>query len=480
MLSRSFLFAFVIAVSLVGCEGPKDAPPNVVLIIIDDLGWMDTATYGSSFYETPNIDRLASEGARFTNFYAASPVCSPTRASIMTGKHPARLDLTNWIGGEQNGILNQAEYIRELPVEETTVGDAFSDLGYSTGYIGKWHLGRQGFLAGDNGFDFSFAVNEAGQPGSYFPPYENPNWPITNVPDLEGDPEGTYLTDRLSEAAVSFIKEPRDTPFLLVMSHYSVHTPLQAPDTLVEQYAEKAALLGPDSEANYRAEEWGETKLRQDHPTYAAMVESIDRSVGRVLSALEDSGMDEETIVVFTSDNGGLSTLRRRGFNQATSNLPLRAGKGWLYEGGIRIPLIMRHPGSISAGQTVDAPGMTTDLFPTLLELTGHSATPALHQDGVSLSDALGEASVVSPRPLFWHFPHYHGSGNRPGGAVRIGNMKLIEWMEDGAVEMYDLEADIGESVSLVEDRPDEAARLRDVLDVWRREVGANMPTRAN
>ena len=346
---------------------------------------VDTHVYGSKFYETPNIDRLASEGARFRQFYTASPVCSPTRASLMTGKHPARLDLTNWIGGEQNGLLTQAEYVRQLPQDEVTIGEAFREHGYATGYIGKWHLGAEPHLPATQGFDFTFAVNNAGQPGSYFPPYENPDWALTNVPDLDDDPEGSYLTDRLTDASLNFLEANRDRPFFLVLSHYAVHTPLQAPPNAVARFEAKAATLGPDSDEYYEAEREASTKLRQDHATYAAMVQSTDESVGRIRERLAQLALDRRTAVVFVSDNGGLSTLMRRGFNQATANVPLRAGKGWLYEGGIRAPLIVYWPERVSPGTVVASPAMSTDLFPTLLAMAGLPALPEQHLDGTSL-----------------------------------------------------------------------------------------------
>lgn len=463
--------------SLACAPSEPELPTNVVLIVIDDMGWTDTGVYGSTFYDTPNIDGLAADGARFTQFYTASPVCSPTRASLMTGRHPARLDLTNWIGGEQNGLLTQAEYIRQLPHEQVTIGEAFRDHGFATGYIGKWHLGREGYLPTSQGFDFNFAVNEAGQPGSYFPPYENPDWPITDVPDLEGDPEESYLTDRLTDVALQFIETNRERPFFLVLSHYAVHTPLQASPEAVNRYEAKAASLGTDAEEFYQSERESSTKLRQDHPTYAAMVESTDVSVGRVLAKLADLELDERTVVVFVSDNGGLSTLTRRGFNQATSNVPLRAGKGWLYDGGIRVPLIIRWPGTVSAGTVVDNPVMSVDLFPTLLAMAGLPTRPELHIDGTNFVGAMTGGADDSHEPLYWHFPHYHGSGNRPGGAVRIGDLKLVEWFEDGSVELYDLSVDLGERHDLAQERPDDVARLHEALEAWREEVGANMPT---
>jgi len=460
---------------LVGCSEP--APLNVVVIVVDDLGWVDTGVYGSTFYDTPNIDRLASEGVRFSQFYTASSVCSPTRASLMTGKHPARLDLTNWIGGEQNGLLNQAEYIRALPLDEITVGEAFRDRGYATGYIGKWHLGGSGSMPVDQGFDYTFAVNEAGQPGSYLSPYENPGFLVTNVPDLEGDPGDAYLTDRLTDVSLDFLDRNRDRPFFFVLSHYAVHTPLEAKVEYVVPYVAKSAALGFPTDEHFEAERDAVTKLRQDHATYAAMIQSTDESVGRIMAKLVELDIDERTVVVFVSDNGGLSTLMRRSFNQATSNVPLRAGKGWLYEGGIRAPLIVKWPGAEGAEAGVlETPVMSTDLYPTLLEMAGFDAMPGQHVDGVSLVPDMRSEVRAEPPALFWHFPHYHGSGNRPGGAVRVGDLKLIEWFEDGA-ELYDLAVDVSERQDLAGERPEDAARLLARLHAWRAETGANMPT---
>ncbi|MDH3734623.1 MAG: sulfatase [Gemmatimonadota bacterium] len=473
--ARAALFA-VLSLALVSCAGPT-SPLNVVVILIDDLGWTDTGVYGSSFYETPNIDALASRGVRFTQFYTASSVCSPTRASLMTGKHPARLDLTNWIGGEQNGLLNQARYIRRLPLPEVTIGEAFRDHGYATAYVGKWHLGTEGFMPDVQGFDFTSAVNYAGQPGSYFAPYENPGTPRSAVPDLYGDDEKAYLTDRLTDVSIDFMARNQDRPFFLVVSHYAVHTPLQAREEVVARYEAKASALGPQSDEHYEVERDASTRLRQDHPTYAAMVESTDESVGRIVQRLRELGIEDRTAVVFVSDNGGLSTLMRRGFNQATANLPLRAGKGWLYEGGIRAPLIVVAPDA-PRGREVHEPATSTDLYPTLLELAGLPDMPTQHRDGVSLAAAIQGDDGAGQRPLYWHFPHYHGSGNRPGGAIRAGDLKLVEWFEDGAVELYDLSRDIGERRDLIDERPEEAARLLNELRRWREEVGANMPTR--
>ena len=444
---------------------------NVVFILVDDLGWMDTAAYGSTFYETPHIDRLAASGVRFTSFYAASPVCSPTRASIMTGRHPARLRITNWFGGYQRGLLDPAPYLPALPLEEVTLGEAFLQAGYVTGYMGKWHLGTAGHMPVDQGFAVMQAVNHAGQPSSYFAPYMNPQRPETDVPDLEGDAEGTYLTDRLTDLGIEFVRENRDRPFMLLLSYYTVHTPLQAKPDLVARYQDKAAGRAPQEPLE---EGHGSlTRQQQDHAAYAAMIHSLDEGVGRLLRALDDLDLARNTVVVFTSDNGGLSTLGNRRSWAPTSNRPLRAGKGWLYEGGIRIPLIIRDAQRRPDVRVRDVPGATTDLFPTVLDLAGLALRSADHVDGRSLWRASDEAR----RPLYWHFPHYHGSGNRPSGAIRSGRYKLVEFFEDGRTELYDLDSDLAESVDLGAALPDTAAQLHAALRRWRQEVGARMPT---
>ncbi len=447
-------------------------PPskNVVVILTDDLGWMDTSIYGSTFYETPNIDRLAAAGVRFTSFYAASPVCSPTRASIMTGRHPARLQITNWIGGEQRGLLDPAPYLRALPVEKVTIGEAFQEAGYVTGYIGKWHLGTHGHMPSDQGFAHMQAVNLAGRPSSYFAPYRNLRRPETDVPDLEEDPEGTYLTDRLTDLGVQFMRAQRNSPFLLFLSYYTVHTPLEAKAKLQEKYKRKA---GAAEASTFLPEgAFGMTRQKQNHATYAAMIQSLDEGVGRLLDALEEFGMAENTIVVFLSDNGGLSTLSNQRTGAPTSNRPLRAGKGWLYEGGIRIPFIIRDPDRLPKGRAVDTPATTMDLFPTLLDLAGLPLREADHVDGRNLAPL----EKMGSRPLYWHFPHYHGSGNRPSGAIRSGAYKLVEWFEDGRTELFALDGDASETADISSSLPDTTARLHEALRRWRAEVGARMP----
>lgn len=474
-LRRPILAAAALAV--VACTPSASPPsPNVVLIIIDDLGWRDLGVTGSPFYDTPAVDRLAAEGTRFTRFYAASPVCSPTRASIMSGKHPARLGITNWIGGGDTARLIEPDNVTQLPLDEVTLGEAFRNAGYATGYFGKWHLGGPGFMPRDQGFDVMRAVNHAGQPGAYFAPYRNDDWAITNVPDLDGDPPGSYLTDRLTDEALRFLAQPRDRPFLLVLAHYAVHTPLQSKPDLEARYAARRDALPPDT-APFRMEHGGAfTKERQDNPVYAGMIASVDESVARLLAALDTLALADRTIVVFVSDNGGLSTLPRAGPRVPTSNRPLRAGKGWVYEGGVRIPFVVRWPGVVPAGVVTDVPGMTTDLYPTLLDLAGLPARPAQTLDGVSLASTLRGTGEPPSRPLFWHFPHYHGSGHRPAGAVQRGRFKLIEWFETGAVELYDLTADPAESVNLATANPDTTRALRALLAGWRTGVGARMP----
>jgi arylsulfatase A-like enzyme len=473
--------------ALSGCSGgdrngAPDQPLNVVLFVVDDLGWRDAGVLGSQFYDTPAIDALAAAGVRFSRFYSASPVCSPTRASLMTGRHPARLGITNWIGGEQAGALLQADYRRQLPLEEVTLGEAFASAGYATGYVGKWHLGADDeFLPAEQGFAWMRAVNRAGQPGSYFPPYRNPDWPITDVPGLEEDPPEAYLTDRLTDEAIGFLEANRERPFLLVLSHYAVHTPLQSREDDAASYRERAGAMEPHAGGPTEGESGrSTTRVRQDHAVYAGMIAAVDRSLARLVSALDSLDVGDRTAIVFVSDNGGLSTLAGDGGARApTANRPLRAGKGWLYEGGIRIPLIIRWPPR-EAGRSAassDVAAMTTDLFPTLLSMAGIPLASDRPLDGIDLTPAMtGGPGGVHERDLFWHFPHYHGSGNRPGGAVLSGDYKLVEWFEDGDQELYDLAVDPGERVDLADSLRAETRQLAARLASWRDSVGARMP----
>lgn len=457
---------------------PSADQPNVLVILIDDMGWKDTGSYGSTFYETPNIDRLAAEGARFSQFYTAGSVCSPTRASLMSGKYPARVHITDWIGGDDTGKLLPAPYEHQLPLSEFTIGEAFQAGGYATGYIGKWHLGDDPYMPVEQGFAWTRAVNHAGQPGSYFAPFKSASMPDTDVPELTDAKPGEYLTDRLTTEAMRFIETPRTQPFFLVLSHYAVHTPLQSKPELADKYVAKRDREPRDTTPPMTAEGPASmTKMHQDHPTYAGMIESVDISVGLLLRTLDSLGIAKNTIVVFVSDNGGLSTLLGAGRGAPTSNAPLRAGKGWLYEGGIRAPLIVRWSGKVPPGTVIGTPAISNDIYPTLLALAGLPLRPEQHQDGISLASVVRGTGLVSREALYWHFPHYHGSGSTPSGAIRRGSLKLIEWFEDARVELYDLARDPGEAHNLAAERPGDVAALKADLAHWRSSVGALMPS---
>lgn len=450
---------------------PTDKP-NVVFILVDDLGYMDIgANNPNSFYETPNIDSLAKRGVRFTSGYAACQVCSPTRAAIQTGKYPARVGITDYIGApqptapKQSHKLLPAPYADRLTLEETTMAEAFKAAGYATFFAGKWHLGPEGYWPENHGYDVNMGGVDRGGPyggNKYFSPYGNPR-----LPD---GPPGEHLPDRLATETAKFITAHRRQPFFAFLSFYSVHTPLMARPDLQKKYEAKARTLKPADPA------WGQERERkvrlvQDHAVYAGMVEAMDLAVGKVLKALDEAGVGGRTIVVFTSDNGGLSTSE----GWPTSNLPLRGGKGWPYEGGVREPLIVVGPGVSKAGTVSDAIVTSPDFYPTLLELAGLPARPQQHLDGVSFAKALrGESSARGP--VFWHYPHYGNQGGAPCGAVRDGDWKLIEWYEDGAVELYHLAKDLSETNNLAVSEPVRAKQMLEQLRAWRASVGAKMP----
>ena len=440
-------------------------PPNFVFILVDDLGWADIGVYGSSFYETPNVDRLAVRGARFTNAYAAGPVCSPTRGSILTGRHPARTDTTNWFGGSRVGKLLPAPYLDHLPLEEVTIAERLHDAGYTTGFFGKWHLGGEGYYPEDQGFDVNVAGYEAGMPfAGYFSPYDNPK-----LPD---GPEGEHLTARLADDSIRFLEEQGDEPFLLYLSFYTVHTPLQAPQEMVDKYERKWAATGFEGPI-FGEEPPRRVRLVQQHAAYAGMVESMDSSVGRVLDAIDELGLEGETVVLFMSDNGGLSTSE----GHPTSNLPLRAGKGWLYEGGIREPMIIKWPGHTVPGSVIDVPVISTDFYPTMLEMAGLPLDRSQHADGVSLVPLLKRSGTLERDALYWHYPHYGNQGGFPASAVRMGRYKLIESFEHERLQLFDLENDIGEQDDLADENPDKVREMYELLQRWRREVDAKLPT---
>ena len=448
--------------------------PNFLFILVDDLGWKDLGCYGSTFYETPHIDSLAATGTRFTNAYAACPVCSPTRASIMTGKYPTRLATTDWFGAPQpDNVQNHwtkdkpllpASYVEYLPLEEQTIAEALKENGYATFFAGKWHLGPEGYWPKDQGFDINKGGHDRGSPpgNHYFPPYNNPT--------LQDGPAGEHLPDRLARETLSFIRHHQHQPFLAYLSFYSVHTPLQARPDLEAKYEQKKARLG-------LTDQWDSLRNNnvrqvQCHPVYAGMVEAMDLAVGKVLTYLRESELDQNTVVILMSDNGGLSTSE----GHPTSNLPLKAGKGWLYEGGIREPMIIRWPGVAAGGSTTDAVVISTDFYPTMLEIARLPKMPAQHRDGMSMVPLL-QGKDQDRGAIFWHYPHYGNQGGSPGSAIREGRWKLIEWFGDRPLELYDLEKDQGEENNVMEEYPEVTQRLHQTLKDWRKEVGARYPS---
>lgn len=450
---------------------PAATKPNIVFFLADDLGQRDLGAYGSTFYETPNLDRLAREGAKFTDAYAACPVCSPTRASILTGQWPQRTGITDYIGAaapekwNRNTILRPAPYTDRLALDAPTLAKAMKSAGYATFFTGKWHLGPEGFWPENQGFDVNLGGIDRGGPyggNKYFSPYGNPR--------LSDGPEGEHLPDRLAMETAKFIETNKDRSFFAYFSFYSVHTPLMAREDLRKKYEAKRTRLG-------LVEKWGreeprDVRLVQEHAVYAGMVEAMDLAVGKVLAKLDELGLRENTMVIFTSDNGGLSTSE----GWPTSNLPLRGGKGWLYEGGIREPLLVRWPGVVKPGSVVNAPVSSPDFFPTLLEAANVKPQPGQVLDGVSLMSLL-KGGTLPERALFWHYPHYGNQGGAPGAAIRRGDWKLIEWQEDQRVELFNLANDLGEKQDLAVREPQRVAQLRDELHAWQKQIGAKFPT---
>ncbi len=441
-----------------------EAKTNVVFFLIDDLGWRDLGCYGSDYYQTPNIDRLAKEGVRFTDAYSACTVCSPTRAAIMTGKYPARLLLTQWLPSGRwsrtGHKMKEGRYISNLPLEEVTIAEVLRGHGYKTAFMGKWHLGTETYYYPEHqGFDVNVAGRDYGAPGSYFFPFTG-KWKIPSTGQtlhkkqpLSGK-KGDYLADRLAEEAESFIRNNSDNPFFLMLSHYAVHTPLQGK---------------PGKVLNY--EKIPENK-RQGKPAYAAMVESVDESVGRVTRVLRELGLEKSTLVIFTSDNGG--------FAGATSNAPLRANKGSNYEGGIRVPAIVKWPKAGRTGVLSNVPIISMDFFPTILAATGHALCPYQHIDGVDLTPILKKSGGLNRDAIYWHYPHYNRHPqNFPAGVVRAGNWKLLQEFETGKLSLYDLADDIGETRDLASRYPEKVKSLLTKLKSWQKDVGAD-PMRPN
>ena len=462
--------------------GNNTQKPNIVFILVDDLGWADLGCYGSKFYETPNLNCLASEGVRFTNAYASSPVCSPTRASILCGKYPARMDLTDWIPGRQSTHkpgpgqkLLCKEFAEEMKLEEYTIAEALKDEGYKTFFAGKWHIGEDSIYWPEHqGFEINKGGWKAGSPkGGYFSPYQNPR--------LESGPEGEYLTDRLTDECIQFLKDSKEEPFFLYLSYYTVHNPLNAKPETIEKYRKKAECLGiTQVERFVDRSEWKKVygkgnfreRLVQDHAVYAAMVEHMDKNIGRLLEQINKLELDDNTIIIFTSDNGGLSTSE----GSPTSNLPLRGGKGWLYEGGIREPLIVKWPNVTKSGSVCETAVTSIDFYPTILEMTGLQTLSQQYKDGVSLVPLMKAQDNVEREAIYWHYPHYSNQGGRPSGAIRSGKYKLIEFYEDMHVELYDLEKDKGEQTNLANKHPEIVNDMRKKLNQWREDLDAKMP----
>ncbi len=460
-MSRHLLALLLVVGSLVhaGAQtAPRPGPPNVVFILADDLGWTDLGSYGSDLYQTPNLDRLAREGMRFTQAYSACTVCSPTRASVMTGQHPARLRVTDWIPGRNmpRARLAIPEWTTYLDPAHYTVAEALRDAGYATGHFGKWHLGlTEDLWAEHHGFDINRGGWRLGQPNradggnAYFSPYSNPR--------LTDGPPGEHIDMRLAHEAASFMETNRDKPFFVNLWLYTVHTPLQAAPEKIERYR---GLVRDGA--------------RHTNPTYAAMVEHMDDTVGIVLSALDRLGLANNTLVIFTSDNGGLL-----GPNKVTSNEPLRHGKGERYEGGVRVPLIVRYPPLVAAGTVSERQAISTDFYPTFAELAGLASSPKLPEfDGLSLVPTLrGDPAAPAHEALHWHYPHYHVEGGTPYSAIRRGDWKLIHNLETDEVLLFDIASDLGEQRDLASVRPDLTVALRAQLSTWLSSVGAQYPT---
>ncbi len=463
-LKRSFAGSAALAFSQLTVSdiaGAQTKKPNFIFFLIDDLGWSDLSCYGSTFYETPNIDRLAARGMKFTNAYAACPVCSPTRASVVTGKYPARLHLTDWITGhvDPTAKLKVPDWTKYLDHSEVTIAEALKPAGYVSASIGKWHLGGEEYWPDKQGFDVNIAGYHAGQPPSYYHPYVRPGSKgNSHIPTMDAGDEKHYLTDRLTDEAISFIEDNKEKPFFVYLAHYAVHTPIQGKEELVEYYQPKS---DPD-------------KL-QNNPDYAAMIHSVDDSVGKILDSLDRLGLADDTILFFMSDNGGL--IGEGMYRHVTSNLPLREGKGTPYEGGIREPMIVSWPETVRPGSVCDEVVISNDFYPTILEMAEISGSPNGEIDGLSLVPLLKQTGHLDREAVFWHYPHYHPLGSTPFGAVRKGDFKLIEFYEDWRCELYNIRLDVGEQQNLVLKYPEKTRELRTLLDNWRKSVGAQMPS---
>ena len=447
--------------------GPAVSKPNIIIILADDLGWADIGCYGADLHETPNLDRLARQGMRFTDAYAAAPVCSPTRASIMTGKYPARLGMTIW--SEASARPPQTKKLippvteGDLPHEQVTIAEVLKSQGYFTAHVGKWHLGQAAYYPQTQGFDVNIGGTFWGAPTTFFYPYSGSSmWggEFRYVPHLELGEEGEYLTDRLTDEALGIMEKVKDKPFFLNLWYHTVHTPIEGKPELVEYYKKKV-----------------KPGMHHQNYEYAAMVHSLDENVGRIMSKLTQLGIEQRTIVIFLSDNGGL--VGKSKAKSVTSNYPLRSGKGSLYEGGTRVSMIVKWPNVTRAGSVCDQPVSSIDLYPSILDITSLAGDPDHNADvdGISIAQLLKNPTKrLARKDLYWHYPHYYATTG-PVSSIRQGDWKLLEYFEDGRAELYNIKKDIGEKYDLAEKEPEKTEQLRRRLHQWRKNVNAQMPT---
>ncbi|MCL2913701.1 sulfatase [Shewanella corallii] len=456
-------FLLLLMPLLMSVSADEQRPPNILFLLVDDLGWMDLGVYGSQYYETPNIDALAQQSRFYTQAYASSPVCSPTRAALVTGKHPSKLKITTHFPGHraESPRLQEPWKTDHLALEEFTLAESLKEQGYHTFFAGKWHLGGEGKLPTDQGFDINIGGFNKGSPrGGYYDPYKNPN-----LPNLK---PGQHLTERLTEETLAFIEAPREKPFFAMLSYYAVHTPLEPGPQRYQDFLDKSGKVGNGKAYLLDELNQSRTQMNQVDAKYASMIWAVDRSVGRLLNKLNELGLADNTVIVLTSDNGGFST-RKQGDSRvtATANLPLRLGKGWVYEGGIRIPLMIRMPAQAEQ-QVFDTVTSSTDLYPTLASLAGAQIPEGV--DGTNLFTLDKDARQAQQRTLVWHHPHYHGSGNTPSAAIRRGDWKLLEFYEDGRFELYNLARDIAEQNNQASSNPEVRDSLRQSLRNWYRD----------
>ena len=464
-MKKQYLLLLILVSVLTSCKEKKQ---NIVFILVDDLGWTDLGYAGSTFHQSPNIDAFSQESIQFTNAYASASICSPTRAAIMTGKHPARLKITDWIPGfiPENEKLIGPDILNELPLEESTLAETFKAHGYKTFFAGKWHLGNTGYFPEDQGFDINIGGHHKGSPpGGYYTPYKNPK--------LTDGPNGEYLTDRLTNESINFIDNIGENPFFLYLSYYTVHTPIQANKKHLEKFNNILETIKIKN-LGFKDEGRGSTRLQQLNPEYASMVYALDDNVGKLINKLKEAGLYDNTIIVFTSDNGGLSTVLKNKRQKApTAVTPLRGGKGWLYEGGIRVPLLIKPAHySNTTKKVIDVPVISHDLYPTLLALAKikHDNTKI---DGIDISPLINNDKPIDREELFWHYPHYHASGWAPGSAIRQGDWKLIEFYDSNTIELYNLATDISETKDLSLKYPQKAMMLQNRLHELKKATNA-------